>query len=94
MLLVSAKKGDVVFFKEGTSFVAGHILLNFSVAGLAISIVIVWTLEAAGDGCAKWTTQSPRRKLIETAEIVDVAIHTKVSHGLVSTLLPPECRQL
>ena len=67
-------------------------LLNFSVAGLAISSVDVWALQAAGDACALWATQQPTRKLIEATDIVDVAIHTKIGHGLATTLLPPEFR--
>ncbi len=69
-------------------------LLNFSVVGIAVSIVYAWALQAAGDGCAKWTTQEPIRKLIETADRVDVAIHTQFGHGLVTTVLPPGCREM
>ncbi len=50
---VSANKGDAFFLKEDTSIIAGRMLLNFSVTGLAISIVEVWALQAAGDGFAK-----------------------------------------
>ena len=51
---------------------------NFSGVGCARSIVCVWAVRAACGGFATYGMQEPRRKLIETADIVDVAVHTQI----------------
>ena len=91
------KKGDVVLIKDGTSFIAGKILLNLAVQGVPISMVDAWALHpcpgAQPAGFAKWSRHTPACKiLIETEDVLDVVIHTKSGHRLVTTLLPPEFR--
>ena len=89
------KKGDVVLIKDDSSYIAGQVLLHASVSGVSISMVDAWILKSSNlaAGIAKWSTADATRLLIETSDVLDTVIHTKVhACSVVTTLIPPEFR--
>ena len=88
-----SSKGDVVLIKDGHSkFIAGKVMLHASVDGVPVSLVSCWQLHSIRHGTAKWHVRDDSNMLIETTDILDSVTHTKLSHKLVTTILPPEFR--
>ena len=88
-----SSKGDVVLIKDGHSkFIAGKVMLHASVDGVPVSLVSCWQLHSIRHGTAKWHVRDDSNMLIETTDILDSVIHTKLSQKLVTTILPPEFR--
>ena len=80
---------DVVFVKDGDSYIAGEVWHHVSVDDTLIAVLSLWehidTQEAL---YADWRMKSVPC-YVDMDDIIDVAIWTEVRSGVARTLLPP-----
>ena len=91
--IAACSKGDVVFIRERDAFFASEVLCHAACAGIAITVVGDWSLKRT-DAVASWSEwhTTTANVVVETKDIIDVAVYTRCADGVVKTLLPWELR--
>ena len=82
-------KRDVVFVKDGGSFVAGQVWAHFSIGGVLVSVVSLWTTIVSSRPLAIDWQKCDNPTYVDSEEIIDTAVWVQQSDTIVRTLLSP-----
>ena len=87
--------GDVILLRiHDNTIRAGRLELSFSVDGIALCIISVYTLHQndPASGSATWAPSAEDKQVFELSQIFETLVYSVLPNGFVKTLMPIDCR--